>query len=135
MLRIKKDDTVTVISGKDKGKSGRVMRIFPAVSKAIVENINLVKKSKRRTQQDQKGGIIDIEAPIHLSNLMLVDKQSNGASRFKVEITKDGQYVNPLPLLPQILGLPTFNSGFAVGGPLPKPTEEPLSQTLKPDFY
>ena len=90
MLRIKKDDTVMVMSGKDKGKSGRIMRIFPVVSKAIVENINLVKKSKRRTQQDQKGGIIDIEAPIHLSNLMLVDKQSNSPSRFKVEITKDG---------------------------------------------
>ena len=89
MLRIRKDDTVKVISGKDKGKTGRVMRVFPVQMKAIVENINLVKKTKRRTQQDQKGGIIDIEAPIHLSNLMLLDKQTNAPTRFKIDIAKD----------------------------------------------
>ncbi len=90
MLRIKKNDTVMVIAGKDKGKTGRVMRIFPAELRAIVENINLVKKAKRRTQQDQKGGIIEIEAPIHLSNLMLIDKQDNTPTRFKVAVAKDG---------------------------------------------
>lgn len=90
MLRIRKDDTVIVTSGKDKGKTGRVMRVMPVGSKAIVENINLVKKAKRRTQQDQKGGIIEIEAPIHLSNLMLVDKQTNQPTRFKIEVAKDG---------------------------------------------
>ena len=90
MLRIRKDDTVIVTSGKDKGKTGRVMRVMPVQFKAIVENINLVKKAKRRTQQDQKGGIIEIEAPIHLSNLMLLDKQSNATVRFKIEVTKDG---------------------------------------------
>ena len=90
MLRIRKDDTVIVTSGKDKGKTGRVMRVMPVQSKAIVENINLVKKAKRRTQQDQKGGIIEIEAPIHLSNLMLLDKQSNSPVRFKIEVAKDG---------------------------------------------
>ncbi len=90
MLRIRKDDTVIVMSGKDKGKTGRVMRVMPVQSKAIVENINLVKKAKRRTQQDQKGGIIEIEAPIHLSNLMLLDKQTNAPVRFKIEIAKDG---------------------------------------------
>ncbi len=90
MLRIRKNDTVMVISGKDKGKSGRVMRVIPELNKAIVENINLVKKAKRRTQQDQKGGIVDMEAPIHLSNLMLVDKQSDAPARFKISIAKDG---------------------------------------------
>ncbi len=90
MLRIKKNDNVIVIAGKDKGKTGRVMRVFPKDSRAIVENINLVKKAKRRTQQDQKGGIIDIESPIHLSNLMLIDKQVNSAVRFKVSVEKDG---------------------------------------------
>ena len=90
MLRIKKNDNVMVIAGKDKGKTGRVMRIFPSELRAIVENINLVKKAKRRTQQDQKGGIIEIEAPIHLSNLMLIDKQENTPTRFKIEVAKDG---------------------------------------------
>ena len=90
MLRIKKNDIVMVMSGKDKGKTGRVMKIFPSALRAIVENINLVKKAKRRTQQDQKGGIIDIEASIHLSNLMLIDKQENKPTRFKIETAKDG---------------------------------------------
>ena len=90
MLRIRKDDTVIVTSGKDKGKTGRVMRVMPVQFKAIVENINLVKKAKRRTQQDQKGGIIEIEATIHLSNLMLLDKQSNAPVRLQIEVAKDG---------------------------------------------
>ena len=90
MLRIKKNDIVMVITGKDKGKTGRVIRILPELSRALVENINMVKKAKRRTQQDQQGGIIQIEAPIHLSNLMLVDKQANKPARFSVSVLKDG---------------------------------------------
>ena len=91
MLRIKKNDTVIVTAGKDKGKTGRVMRVIPSLYKAVVENINLVKKAKRRTQQDPKGGIMEMEAPIHLSNLMLVDKQTNTPSRFKVSLKEDGK--------------------------------------------
>lgn len=90
MLRIKKNDVVMVISGKDKGKTGKVLEVYPGVERALVESINFVKKAKRKTQQDQQGGIVDIEAPIHLSNLMLVDKQSNQPTRFKVSVLKDG---------------------------------------------
>jgi len=90
MLRIKKNDIVTVIAGKDKGKKGKVLAVFPGRSKALVESVNLVKKARRRTQEEQKGGIIDIEAPIHLSNLMLFCKQSNKPSRFKIVTLKDG---------------------------------------------
>ena len=90
MLRIRKDDMVKVISGKDKGKTGKVLHVYPKIEKALVENINLVKKAKRRTQQDQQGGIVDTEAPIHLSNLMLVDRQSNEPTRFKTSFLKDG---------------------------------------------
>ena len=90
MLRIRKNDIVHVIAGKDKGKLGKVMKIFPKDERALVENINIVKKTRRKTQQDQKGGIVSIEAPIHLSNLMLIDKQSNEPSRIGVSILKDG---------------------------------------------
>ncbi len=93
MNKIKKNDTVVVIAGKDKGKRGRVLRIFPREKKAIVENINIVKKAKRRTRDDQKGGIIEIEVPIHLSNLMLVDKQTNQPTRVGFKILKDGSKV------------------------------------------
>ena len=60
MLRIKKNDIVAVIAGKDKGKNGKVLEIFPGESRALVENINLVKKARRRTQQNQQGGIAHI---------------------------------------------------------------------------
>jgi large subunit ribosomal protein L24 len=90
MLRIKKNDMVMVIAGKDKGKTGKVLHIFPENSKAVVENINTVKKAQRPTQQNPKGGLIDIEAPIHLSNLMLVDKKTNKPTRFSVKVLKDG---------------------------------------------
>ena len=93
MLRIKKNDIVAVIAGKDKGKNGKVLEIFPGESRALVENINLVKKARRRTQQNQQGGIVDIEAKIHLSNLMLVCKQCNKPVRFRVNVLKDGAKV------------------------------------------
>ena len=90
MLRIKKNDIVAVISGKDKGKRGKVLEIFPHESRAVVENINLVKKARRRTQQNQKGGIVDIEAAIHLSNVMIICKQCDKPTRFRVTVLKDG---------------------------------------------
>ena len=93
MLRIKKNDIVSVITGKDKGKKGKVLEIFPFESRAIIENINLVKKARRKTQQNQQGGIIDIEAPVHLSNLMLVCKQCNKPTKFRVSILKDGEKI------------------------------------------
>lgn len=90
MLRIKKDDIVAVMNGKDKGKKGKVLEVFTGEGRALVENINLVKKARRRTQQNQQGGIVDIEAPVHLSNIMLVCKQCNKPTRFKVSVLKDG---------------------------------------------
>ena len=92
MFRIRKDDKVMVIAGKDKGKVGRVMRVFPVEAKVVVEKINLVKKAKRKTQQDQKGGIMDIEAPLHISNVMLVDKD-NKPTRLGVSVLKDGSRI------------------------------------------
>ncbi len=93
MLRIKKNDRVMIIAGKDKGKIGKVLKVFPRIERAIVENINLVKKAKRKTRQDQKGGFVDIEAPIHLSNLMLIDKRTNQPTRFGVSVLKDGSRI------------------------------------------
>ncbi|MFH1360262.1 MAG: 50S ribosomal protein L24 [Candidatus Omnitrophota bacterium] len=89
MLRIKRNDMVFVLSGKDRGKQGKVLRIFREKNRAIVENINMVKKARRKTKQDDKGGIIEVEASIELSNLALACKQCNKASRFKVAVLKD----------------------------------------------
>ncbi len=93
MLSIKKNDIVYVIAGKDKGKTGKVLRVFPKKNRLIVENINIVKKARRRTQQDQQGGWVEIEAPIHISNVMLLDKKTNKPTRFGVSILKDGTKV------------------------------------------
>ena len=72
MARIKKGDTVTVLSGKDKGKSGKVLQVLPGHERALVERINLVKHFDRRSQQNQAGGIIERESALALSKLALV---------------------------------------------------------------
>ena len=93
MLRIKKDDRVMVVTGKDKGKIGKVLRVFPDNNRVLVEGINKLKKSQRKTQQNQQGGFVDIEVSIHISNVVLIDKKTNRPTRFKISILKDGTKV------------------------------------------
>ncbi len=90
MFKIKKDDTVEVIKGKDIGKIGKVLKILLDRNKAIVEGINLVKKHRRQTRQDQPGGIVSLEAPISISNLMLVCKHCNRPARVGFKVLTDG---------------------------------------------
>lgn len=88
-LGIRKNDNVLVISGRYKGVEGKVLAVFPSTDKALVQGVNEVKKhSKARGQQDP-GGIITKEMPIHLSNLMLVDKTGR-ASRYGNEVDEKG---------------------------------------------
>jgi len=93
MLGIKKNDKVMVVAGKDKGKTGRVLCVFPENNKVLVEKINIAKKTRRKTQQDQQGGFVEIEVPLHISNVMLVDKKTNQPTRFGVKVLKDGTKV------------------------------------------
>ncbi|MDD5568327.1 MAG: 50S ribosomal protein L24 [Candidatus Omnitrophica bacterium] len=90
MQKIKKNDIIQVIKGKDKGKKGKVIQIFNESGRALVEGINLAKKHKRQTRQDQKGGIVSIEMPMDLSNIMLVCKHCDKATRVGFLILKDG---------------------------------------------
>ncbi len=80
-LHIKKGDTVKILTGADKGKTGTVLRVFPKEQRAIVEGMKLVSKHMRPNQQNPDGGIIQQEAPIHISNLMLVDPKTKEATR------------------------------------------------------
>ncbi|MBU2541881.1 MAG: 50S ribosomal protein L24 [Candidatus Omnitrophica bacterium] len=89
MDKIKKGDIVKVISGKDRGKTGKVLRVFSQNQKAIVEKINFFKKHMRRTQENQKGGIIEKENPVSLSNLMILCRQCNKPVRVKIGTLKD----------------------------------------------
>ena len=85
-MRIKKGDQVIVITGRDKGKTGEVIKSMPKENKVIVQGINLVKRHTKPTQESA-GGIVTKEAPIHVSNVALIDPKSGKATRvgFKVE--------------------------------------------------
>ena len=93
MLRIKKNDKVMIIGGKDRGKIGKVLKVFPKGDRILVEKLNFFKKAKRKTQQDQQGGIIELEMPLHISNVMLVDRKASKPTRFRVSNLKDGTKV------------------------------------------
>ena len=81
-VKIKKGDQVVVTSGRDNGRQGRVMQVMPRENRALVEGINMIKKHTRPNPQAQvQGGILEREAPIHLSNLMLIDPDSGKPTR------------------------------------------------------
>jgi large subunit ribosomal protein L24 len=89
-MRIRKDDQVVVIGGKDSGKTGRVVRTEPKRSRVYVEGLNMIKRHERaRPSQDaskaQAGGIVEKEGPIHVSNVMLLDPKGNKATRIGVK--------------------------------------------------
>jgi len=90
MQKIKKNDKVQLTKGKDKGKEGRVISIVKSGQAALVEGLNLSKKHKRQTRQDQKGGIISIEMPVAISNLMVVCKHCSKPARVGISTLKDG---------------------------------------------
>jgi len=92
--RIKKDDQVMVIAGKDRGKQGKVLRVDPEKSKVIVEGLNMIKRHQKAQQtgptSQQPGGVIEREAPIHVSNVALLDPKDGKPTRVGVEIV-DGK--------------------------------------------
>ena len=95
-MRVRKDDTVIVTSGKDRGKTGRVLRTEPGKQRVYVEGLNIVKRhtrprSIRDTQKGEAGGIIEQEAPIHVSNVMVVDPQDSKPSRVGIRFTDEGK--------------------------------------------
>ena len=95
-MKVRKDDTVIVISGKDKGKTGRVLRTEPAKRRLYVEGLNISKRHTRPrsikdTQKGEAGGIIEQEGPIHVSNVMVLDPQDNKPSRIGIRTTEEGK--------------------------------------------
>ena len=92
-LHIKKDDTVIVLAGEDKGKTGKVLKVLVEKNRAIVEGVNIVSKSAKPSAKNPQGGIVKMEAPIHISNLSLIDPKSGKATRVAVKKTDDGKQV------------------------------------------
>ena len=89
-LGIKKGDKVFVLAGKDKGKTARVIYVYPKKKRALVEGINMVKKHLRKSQQNPQGGIVSRETTIHLSNLSLLCPVSGKPTRLKMLVAGDG---------------------------------------------
>jgi len=89
-LHVKKDDTVIVITGKDKGKKGRVIVAYPRENRVLVEGVNMVKKHTKPSPKNPQGGIIEQEAPIHVSNVMLVDPKSGLPTRVGYKVLDNG---------------------------------------------
>ena len=92
-LHIKKGDTVIVNSGTSKGQKGRVLEVITKADRAIVEGVNMMKKHTKPNAESPQGGIIEKEAPVHISNLMLVDPKSGEATRIGRRLDDNGKLV------------------------------------------
>jgi large subunit ribosomal protein L24 len=93
IAHVRKGDTVMVVAGKERGKKGKVLRVIPEKGRVVVERVNLIKKHQKPTQKIRQGGIIEREGSIHLSNVMLVDPNSDKPTRVGMKALSDGKKV------------------------------------------
>ncbi len=90
-IHVKSGDTVVVLSGKDKGKKGKILRGYPADRKVLIEGVNMIKKHTRPSQQNPQGGIVEQEAPVYADKVMLFCKSCNRPVRVGKKIKDDGK--------------------------------------------
>ena len=93
IAHVRKGDTVVVVAGKERGKKGKVLRVIPEKGRVVVERLNMIKKHQKPTQKIRQGGIIEREGSIHLSNVMLVDPNSDKPTRVGMKELSDGKKV------------------------------------------
>ena len=89
-MPVSRSDTVRVMRGEDKGKEGKVLRVFTKTGRITVEGINIVKKHRKARRAEEQSGILEMPAPIHHSNVMLLDPKSGAPTRVKARIDEDG---------------------------------------------
>jgi large subunit ribosomal protein L24 len=89
-LHVSKGDTVRVVRGDDKGKEGKILRVFRKTGRVTIEGVNIVKKHRRARTADEKSGIVEMPAPVHASNVMLLDPKSGEPTRTRRQIDEDG---------------------------------------------
>lgn len=99
--RIKKGDTVMVIAGKEKGKTGKVLGVSPNAGKVTVEKLNIIKRHTKPTQKHKQGGILEREAPLAISNVMIYSQAVQKASRVGIKVLEDGRRVRILRKSPE----------------------------------
>jgi large subunit ribosomal protein L24 len=91
-MKIKKNDQVLIVSGKDRGKKGKVLEVFPVNSRVVVENINLAKKHRKARKQNEKGQVVEVPRSLHVSNVKLVCPKCGQASRTGFKATDAGKF-------------------------------------------
>jgi large subunit ribosomal protein L24 len=91
--RIKKNDNIVVVAGKDKGRRGTVLKVLPDRDRVIVGGVNVVKRHQKQQKGQSQGGIVEKEAPIHISNVMIVDTKSDKPTRIRTGLDKDSHKV------------------------------------------
>jgi large subunit ribosomal protein L24 len=89
-LHVTKGDTVRVMRGDDKGKEGKVLRVYSKTGRITIEGVNIVKKHRKARRENEQSGIIDLPAPVHASNVMLIDPKSGDPTRVRARIDDDG---------------------------------------------
>jgi large subunit ribosomal protein L24 len=89
-MKLRKDDQVVVILGRDKGKTGKITRVMPADNMVVVENINIIKRHTKPSNKQPRGGILEITKPIHVSKVMVIDPGSGRPARISYDIKQDG---------------------------------------------
>jgi large subunit ribosomal protein L24 len=89
-LHVMKGDTVRVVRGDDKGKEGKVIRVYPKTGRVTIEGVNIVKKHRRARSADEQSGIMEMAAPMHASNVMLIDPKTGEPTRTRRQIDDDG---------------------------------------------
>jgi large subunit ribosomal protein L24 len=89
-MHVMKGDTVRVVRGDDKGKEGKILRVFPKTGRVTIEGVNIVKRHRRARRAEEQSGIIEMPAPVHASNVMLLDPQKGVPTRTRRRIDEDG---------------------------------------------
>ena len=92
-MRIVKNDTVKILSGKYNGKTGKVLKVFPDQDRVIIEGVNIIKKHTKPSQKNQQGGIVEKEASVHVSNVMVIDPKTHEPTRIGYKYLEDGSKV------------------------------------------
>ena len=92
-FKVKKGDTVKVLAGESKGSTGRIVRVIPKMNRVVVEGVNMIKKHQKPSATSPQGGIVEMEAPLHISNVSLVDTTSNEVTRVGRKMDDNGNVV------------------------------------------
>ena len=103
-MHVVKNDTVKVLSGKYRGKTGKVLKVFPGTKRVIVEGVNIIKRHTKPSQKSPQGGIVEKEASIHVSNLMVIDPKIGKPTRVGYKYIEDGSKVRISKKSGEILG-------------------------------